>query len=579
MHSTLNLNYRNQALHNELGLRQSPPKGLNTFCALGRGKNILIIGLGPDPAVTNEFIRSLTDDKPYPTFVSYIESPDFAAQMDGSWKQNIPASWTKLDLETALNIIKKAEKNTADTETVTFVLYLPGLRLFPSFFGPLFGAVWASLSPCPEATLDTTEGLAVTPCLASQGPSKSFTGGQIHSLTLAGSEQELLHRELALAFAKQGIKVHAWAPDGGRDLLFGTEYAASDTLAPPEDSLGDLFFSVNFRGLDAYGAVYHYLRAKGVRVAVWCVDNPWHLLSGLRAPYWRELHLFVTDKSFVSDLKAHGAKYVHHLPLAACQDMFSPPDNSSRVQNADHLRNLAPLVFVGRTAFPGRDKFFAAQHPPQNLLAHALKSLANGARPDFFYWFRVLEITSLWPGYKSRLVGFASEECSRRRKKLCVSAAIPHAGNSRAPGITIFGDAAWTEELSDLAGAAPDLRGTVDYYTELPTLYHNAEMVLNVASLLLPAGLNQRHFDVWAAGGAQICDASPGLDIFPEELTRPITFHKPDDIPQLAHNLSGNPALLRGLKHDWAALLSAKHTYDCRVIDVLNALEAQPTAC
>ena len=575
MHSTFTANYRNQALHNELGLRQSPQKGLNTFHALGSGKDILIIGLGPDPAIADEFIQSLNNLHPSAS-IAYIESPDFATQMDGNWKQLIPAAWSELDLETALRSIKKAGQNKADTEDITFVLYLPGLRLFPSFFGPLFGAVWAAFSAGPQAAPGIGEGITdnLRPILRKL--SEPLPGrGQIRSLTLPGSERGLLHRELALAFAKQGIKVHSWNPEEGRDLLLSTEAAAPGTLAPPEGSLGDLFFSVNFRGLDAYGAVYHYLRAKGVRVAVWCVDNPWHLLSGLRAPYWRELYLFVTDKSFISDLKTHGAKHVYHLPLAACQDMFSPPDKDSpAVQNAAYLRDLAPLVFVGRTAFPDRDKFFAAQHPPQNLLAHALKSLVNGARPDFFYWFRVLELTSLWPGYKSRLVGFASEECSRRRRKLCISAAVPQAENSHAPGVTIFGDAAWAKELSDLAGATPDLRGTVDYYTELPALYNTAEMILNVASLLLPAGLNQRHFDVWAAGGAQICDASPGLDIFPEELTRPIIFHKPGDIPALAHNLSSNPALLRSLKHDWAALLNAKHTYDCRVIDVLNALEA-----
>ena len=90
----------------------------------------------------------------------------------------------------------------------------------------------------------------------------------------------------------------------------------------------------------------------------------------------------------------------------------------------------------------------------------------------------------------------------------------------------------------------------------------------------MPAGLNQRHFDVWAAGGAQICDASPGLDIFPEELTSPLTFQKPRDIPPLTEKLLGDPALLRGLKRDWRALIAAKHTYDCRVLDILNALDA-----
>lgn len=566
MHPTPTPPRRSQPLYNELGLRQTPPASSATFQALGGCGDILIIGLGPDPTITNEFIQSIGNTPDASIF--YIECLDFASQMGGAWKRDIPAAWRELDQEAALSLIGGGVQNILAQTGLAIILYLPGLRLFPSFFGPLFGAAWAKFPPCAGAVGASEESPSQDTATKGNIPRHPPGKPAIHSVTLVGSEKNLLHRELALAFTEQGIKVQAWNVDEeGANTL-------PETLAPPEDCLGDLFFSVNFSGLDAYGATYHYLRAKGRRVAVWCVDNPWHLLSGLRAPYWKELILFVTDKSFLPDLKAHGAKYIYHLPLAASQDMLAQMDLSApSPDDAAYLHSLAPLVFVGRTAFPGRDKFFAAQHPPKHLLDQAFKSMENGARPDFLYWLIVLNLYSLWPGYKSRLAGFAAEECSRRRRTLCANAAMPQNGNN-TPGLTIFGDMAWQEELKAFTAAVPDLRGTVDYYTELPALYHAARLVLNVASLLLPAGLNQRHFDVWAAGGAQICDASPGLDIFPEDLTRPITFQKPQEIPTLAEKLLGDAALLRGLKHDWRALIAAKHTYDCRALDILNALEA-----
>lgn len=547
---------RKPALLNELGQRQTPPCGPETFQILGSGPQIIVLGLGPDPAVAVEVARGLKQNNAgagEATDVIYVDCPDFTDQIAETGACQLPSHWRTVNKEEAIGFIQRQTSPAA----ATFVLYLPGLRLFPSFFGPLFGAAWAA-----------TARPGKTPSPRPQSGRARYNDRAIRSVTLVGSERDLLHRELRLALAEEGLDLKFWNPEEARGAqgMRGTAVAA-----PPEDSLGDLFLSVNFKGLDPWGATYHYLRARDIAVAVWCVDNPWHLLSGLRAPYWRELPLFVTDASFLPGLKAHGAQRVRHLPLAACPALFATQPGGAAPQG-EYLRDLAPLVFIGRTAFPDRDKFFAAQHLPDTLLSAALDSLETGAAPDFLYWAKALGISRLWPGQEARRAGLAAEECARRRRTVCVRAALRQTKNTDAPGITIFGDAAWRDELADFPSSALDLRGTVDYYTELPALYRAAELVLNITSLLLPAGLNQRHFDVWMSGAAQLCNASPGLDIFPEELVRPLLFHKPGDIPRRAAELLGQPGLLRSLKHDWKALLAAEHTYTQRVRTILAEL-------
>lgn len=551
---------RRPALLNELGQRQTPPCGPETFQILGSGPRVIVLGLGPEPDVAAAIVRDLEKSRGKIPEIIYADCPEFTAQMAENPLHALvcpPAHWRKM----TGGEVERLLKDLPGAKAATFVLYLPGLRLFPSFFGPLFGAVWAYLDP-------PGRGSAAAP----------RSGRDIRSVTLVGSEQGLLHRELCLAFAAQGIEVKLWVPEAGRDTPGAARLDAvgPGPAAPPEDSLGDLFLSVNFKGLDPFGAVYHYLRARDAAVAVWCVDNPWHLISGLRSPYWRDLPLFVTDHSFLSGLKAHGAKRARHLPLAACPELFAPapPDAAPSGLEPEYLKNLAPLVFVGRTAFPGRDKFFAAQRLPETLLAEALRSLDAGGGPDFLYWAEALGLAKLWPGQEARRAGLAAEECSRRRRTLCVSTAARRMQNSGAPGLTLFGDAAWREELADLPEDRLDLRGTLDYYNELPGLYRASELVLNVTSLLLPAGLNQRHFDVWTAGAAQICDPSPGLDIFPQELVQPLLFRTPADIPARAEALLSDPARLRGLTRDWRALLLAEHTYVHRIQAMLNALES-----
>jgi len=101
-------------------------------------------------------------------------------------------------------------------------------------------------------------------------------------------------------------------------------------------------------------------------------------------------------------------------------------------------------------------------------------------------------------------------------------------------------------------------------------MYASARCVVGATSPLLPRGLTQRHFDVWAAGGRLVSDATPGLELFPRELTAPITYKTP------AH-LAGAVAALEeagpGLAQAWRELILNKHTYSHRIRTILERIK------
>lgn len=146
-----------------------------------------------------------------------------------------------------------------------------------------------------------------------------------------------------------------------------------------------LLLSVNLRGLDPDGRVFYFCRALGVPVALWFVDNPWHLLSALRLPWWREAALFVTDASFLPGLRAAGARQAFHLPLAAAQHMWQ--EVPEQIGHDSERTGCASPLFVGRSAFPERDRFFAAARVPPALMAEAaaLQDMRPRQRPHAGY--------------------------------------------------------------------------------------------------------------------------------------------------------------------------------------------------
>lgn len=546
-----------------------PPRGQGAEAPA----EVVVLGLGPNPATARRAVegalaglraRNTPSGRQGAPNVQVIECPAFIHYMEeathGAWRAAIPAGWTLAGPEGF---------SPERLSRALVVVYREAERLFPTFWGPLLGTARAvRLAPAPALPPDGEKGHA--------GPRSA----RPRTVLLPGTEGSLLLPELEMALAAEGLTPRRVDPD--------TLHADLPRLLA--DQRPALLLSVNLQGLDAWGERFHLLRACGVDVAVWCVDNPFHLLSALRGPWWRGALLCVTDASFIPLLRAHGAQRVLHLPLATGPEFFGPePAGDDGTAGAAQPSPLAisplnPVVFVGRSAFPGKRGFFAGQRVAPDLLNEALSLLdAPGhrsdvhCRPDFHWWTARLGIANLWPGNAVRAAGLGAEECALARRVRCLNAAAPH-------GLTVYGDDGW----QPLLAPGTDLRPPVDYYVTLPAVYRAARWSLNITSLLLPAGLTQRHFDVWAAGGFCITDDTPGLDIFPEELRREIAFSPArsggndtappagsGDAPGLGtllHRLERDPALRADLVAAWRAHILSRHTYRHRMRTLLDTL-------
>jgi hypothetical protein len=500
---------------NELGNAQTLPDDPGQFEVLPGGREVIFLGLGPDPAL-------LSTHFPQVAAASFIECPAMADQLDG-WRAALPDGFTAMPPE-AFTPERAA--------TATVIRYRPGLKAFPSFFAPL-----TARTALAKSTPRTT------------APARQKTAW------LPGTEHDLLGRELALAFEAQGWRVVAVDPVA-LESSPGTELPGLLAQGAP-----DLLLSVNFRGLEPFGLGYHLLREAGTRVAVWMVDNPFNLLTGIKSDYWRQARLFVTDHTFIGPLMESGARWVTHLPLAASPELFADPGPLP-----DSARGIEDrLVFVGRSEFPNKRQFFAGLTPDAALVAQAEAMLQQGRRPDF-HWWRQRVPASLWPGNEVRRVGVGAEAAGYAWRALCLAAAC--AGSSPDAPPVIFGDDGW----GDAPGVTADLRPVLDYYTTLPAVYRAAGSTLNITGMQLPAGLTQRHFDVWCAGGLLLTDANPGLAIFPKELTDPVTFAAADGIRPLFDALRAAPDRAESLRRDWRALILAEHTYAHRTRTMLAAL-------
>ncbi len=535
-----------------------------------------------------------------PTSSLGYETPAFSSNTvsyPASWQERLPAHWHSLMAQDFLSFLQ-------NNKNVAFWWYVQNMELDSDFWLPLLGQSHAHLLSAKTQCVNFAK---KTP--TKQLPQKPF-------VVLGSSPDKLLYQELYSAFTELGYAVHPCTQD-------------LHTLSPEdrEKILAScaLFFSVNLQGLDAGGHDFALLQALGIPVALWFVDNPWHVLASLRLPWWKKATLFVTDASFIKPLHQEGAENIFHLPLAVAQHMWEAsktihtqhtnitektiPQYRNRNSNNEtsslvfakalSATQQAGCIFVGRAAFPHKQSFFAAAKVPQELLQEAYALLDNtGAQqeiPHFQWWAKrlahgivrdaalhginvqkskskesVKNTTAItgdistpslfWPGHEVRRIGLGAEQCAQRQRVQWLTALLPcHPA--------IFGDADLWQTLLP-ASKTTYFLPAVDYYTELATLYAAAPCVLNVTSLLLPWGLTQRHFDVWAAGGFLWTNTTHGLDIFPQSLTKAISLDGPHKLEAAIKGIT--PQIKEELQAGWREILQEKHQYTQRMAWVLE---------
>lgn len=484
-------------IKNESGQLQSLPEGERYFQDLGGEGEIIFLGLGPNPALAAKLF-------PQEKKIYYMECAELSAQLPEGY--TTPAEFKQISANEAVDLSK-----------FKIVLYTPGKRLFPSFWEPLLSKM-------------TLKRAGITRKKRSK------------TIWIPGDDNSLLVPELCRAFKAEGFAYKVIPPDAMR----------KDLLNLLCGELPELVLSINFNGMDNAGETFFMLREAGVKVAVWMVDNPFHILSGIKSTYWQEVPLLVTDHWFIPTLEKHGAKQVAHLPLATDPVIFN--EKASPYPQLDQR-----TVFVGRSSFPAKDHFFSGCTFNIEDEKAALKSIRGNIKPDFEWWAGRDGTYKFWPGREVRATGFKTEQSGLLWRIL----SLQKAGDK----LTIFGDEGWRQYLPDA-----DLRSPVDYFTGLPGVYAGAGISLNMTSPLLPCGLTQRNFDVWSAGGFLLSDYTAGLSIFPQEMLEHCTFKTPDQLPEKIEFIKSNPLLQKELSKKWQELIITKHKYTDRIHKLLSFL-------
>ncbi len=254
-------------------------------------------------------------------------------------------------------------------------------------------------------------------------------------------------------------------------------------------------------GIIRYNAgprVTHILQELDLPFAALIYDNPHLIMDVLKWARSPLMNLFVWDDVYADELRAAGFERVNPIALAT-----NPRRFAGNLRQGHKGRDWQPpaIAFVG--SLPGEDRITQLRDELQaDTLVHAILRIRRLNPALSAYQAVKLLSRELDARTGERLVGLLDTPFSRKlayltdvmlmreRRIAAVRALEGH-------GINVWGSENWREVLKN-----PDTyKGRIDYDNEVPVLYATASIVLDVPAGQLLTSVNQRVFDVLAAGG------------------------------------------------------------------------------
>jgi spore maturation protein CgeB len=335
----------------------------------------------------------------------------------------------------------------------------------------------------------------------------------------------------------------------------------------------DFALTINHLGVDREGVLQDFLARVKLPLASWFVDNP-HLIlytyANLISPWTA---IFTWDADNLDSLRQLGFEHVFYLPLGTDHTRFTPARNKDALLNS-HPDWKADLSFVGNSMLLKVRKRLEQIQLPELMLANYQSVAAGFAasdersvrgyleknHPEQFRAFRDLRVVERQLGYEAMLTW----EATLQYRLDCIRQTLPF-------NPLIAGDEGWFELLE---GSPEKWRyhRELTYYTDLPDFYPLSTINFNCTSKQMKGAVNQRIFDVPAAGAFILTDWREQLENLFEPGKEVICFRSPEEVPSLIKHYLAHPRERNKITAAARKRVLARHCYEHRLESMISSM-------
>jgi spore maturation protein CgeB len=326
----------------------------------------------------------------------------------------------------------------------------------------------------------------------------------------------------------------------------------------------DAIVTVNHLGVDREGLLYALAGELRLPIVSWFVDNPEFILPLYPQPDPDNVLVLTWDADSLDAVRGFGFRHVGWLPLGADTERFRPgvagrAEWRARVSFVGNsmLRKTATRLDSARAtpallaAFPALADAFAVWG------GRSVRGFVARERPELLPELDGLGVVRR-TAWETALVWRAT----LAYRLCCVLAMEPY-------DAMVAGDPGWAELL---AGRSFRLHPELNYYADLPGFYPLSEVNFNCTSQQMKGAVNQRVFDVPAAGAFLLTDRRAQVERLFEPGREIMLYDGPEDAADKLAFCLADADLRRRVAEAGRARVLAEHTYGHRLRELVAAM-------
>lgn len=307
--------------------------------------------------------------------------------------------------------------------------------------------------------------------------------------------------------------------------------------------------------------------------AAWIYDCPQNMLLSKTIKNNCN-HIFCFDEMYAKRLMNLGAPNVYHFPLAADLDMYE------RAQKGEEEEcYVCDISFVGGLYNGGRNRLLKANLSEYSegyvdALLYAQKEICGyNLIADALSEEVAEEIVNecalvLGESYITNTVQMAADAVNmkltawdREEALLCLAQNFD---------VTLY----TSSELPEKLLCCPRLvcKGTVGYRTEMPLVFHNSKINLNITSRTIESGVSQRVFDILACGGFCLTNYQPEIAALFEDGKELVMYTDTKDLLQKVEYYLNHEEERLQIAHAGVEKVRNCFSIESRIAELINSI-------
>ncbi len=331
----------------------------------------------------------------------------------------------------------------------------------------------------------------------------------------------------------------------------------------------DMVFTVNY-----FIGVSNACHRQKVKYVCWTCDNP--LISMYHNSVFHECnYIFTFDKTNYLEFKAMGVKHIWYLPLAVDTDRLDYV-----IEHADNLQQYAnEIAFVGslyerntydKLAYSLPDYlkgyFDAAMQAQMSISGgHILEDmLTTDILHQLQQYFHLEKsedsFSDLGLIFSTTVLGFKIASMQRQQALIALSKKYP---------VSIYSNSDTCELIR------VSYRGGVDYWSEMPKVFHESKINLNLTIPNIKSGLPLRMWDILGSGGFMMTNYQVELPLYFVEGKDYVAFDSCEDLVEKCGYYLSHDEERREIAENGYQKVKGLHTYRSRIEQILECIQSE----